>query len=185
MARGTRPVANLTYTTAIAVIPPQENWAAIQAIRQQHDSKFRRWMPHITLIYPFRPVDEFPLILEPLTAAIAKMPAFDVILAEFKTFRHRRGYTIWLKPEPQDGLTMLYETIPEVVLGERPSPRGNRFQPHLSVGQVQGKEQMERLVGQLQATWKPMTFKVDRVSLIWRRDPPDDVFRIADKIPLT
>ncbi len=86
MTTGVRPVASLTYTTAIVVIPPQETWAAIQAIRQQHDQKFRRWMPHITLNYPFRPLDDFPLLREPLAAAVARLPAFDVTLAEFKTF---------------------------------------------------------------------------------------------------
>ncbi len=52
-------MAKQTYTTAIVVILPQECWSVIQAIRQQHDSKVRRWMPHITLIYPFCPVEDF------------------------------------------------------------------------------------------------------------------------------
>lgn len=177
-------MATVTYTTAIVVIPPQEVWAPIQAIRQQHDRKFRRWMPHITLIYPFRPVDDFPILHEPLTAAVARFPPFDLTLAEFKTFRHRRDYTIWLKPEPQDPMVELHEVLSKVSLGERSSSRGDRFQPHLSVGQVQGKDKMERLIEEHQAAWKPLTFKVGRVSLIWRRDPPDDVFRVAEGIPL-
>ena len=74
------------YTTAIVVIPPQESWAAIQAIRQQHDRKVRRWMPHITLIYPFCPVEDFPAMRDPLAAALARLPAFDVTLTDFKTF---------------------------------------------------------------------------------------------------
>jgi len=177
-------MANLTYTTAIVVIPPEECWAAIQAIRQQHDSKFRRWMPHITLVYPFRPVDDFPVLHEPLTAAVARLPAFDLTLAEFNTFHHRRGYTIWLKPEPHEPLAELHEVLVKMSLGERSTSRGGRFQPHLSVGQVQGKEEMHRLVEELQAAWKPVNFRVDRASLIWRRDPPDDVFRVAEEIPL-
>jgi len=179
-------MAAVTYTTAIVVIPPQETWAAIQAIRQQHDRKFRRWMPHITLIYPFRPVDDLPILHEPLTAAVARVPAFDVTLAEFKAFRHRReNYTIWLKPEPEELLVALQEVLSRASLEERSLPSGNRFQPHLSVGQVQGKQRMSRLVEELQEVWKPMTFRVDRVSIIWRRDPPDDVFRVAEAIPLT
>ena len=167
------------------VIPPQESWAAIQAIRQQHDRKVRRWMPHITLIYPFCPVDDFPAVREPLAAALARLPAFDVTLAGFKTFRHRReNYTVWLRPEPQEPLIALHEALSKAYLGERSSSPGNRFQPHLSVGQVQGKGKMNRLVEELQAAWKPVTFRVDRVSLIWRRDPPDDVFRVADEILL-
>ena len=83
-------MAALTYTTAIVVIPPQETWAAIQAIRHQHDRKVRRWMPHITLVYPFRPLDDFPILRDPLAEAIAPLPAFDVTLAKLKTFCRRR-----------------------------------------------------------------------------------------------
>jgi hypothetical protein len=54
----------------------------------------------------------------------------------------------------------------------------------LSVGQVQGREEMHRLVEELQAGWKPVSFRVEHVSIIWRRDPPDDVFRVAEEIPL-
>lgn len=174
-----------TYTTAIVVIPPEESWAAIQAIRQAHDSKVRRWMPHITLIYPFCPVDDFPAVREPLAAALVRQPLFDVTLADFKTFRHRReNYTVWLRPEPDKPLVALQEALSQAYLGKQSSSSDNRFQPHLSVGQVQGKNKMNRLVEELQAAWKPMAFKVNRVSLIWRRDPPDDVFRVADEILL-
>jgi len=104
-------VADLTYTTATVVIPPEDAWAAIQAIRQKHDNKFRRWMPHITLIYPFRSVDDFPMLHGPLAAAVARLPLFEVTLAEFKTFRHRRGYTIWLNPVPHEPLADLHEVL--------------------------------------------------------------------------
>lgn len=170
---------------AIVVIPPEESWAAIQSIRQQHDRKVRRWMPHITLIYPFCPVDDFPAVREPLAAALVRQPSFDVTLADFKTFRHRReNYTVWLRAEPQGPLVALQETLAQAYLGAQSSFSGDRFQPHLSVGQVQGKDKMDRLVEELQVAWKPMTFRVDRVSLIWRRDPPDDIFRVADDILL-
>jgi 2'-5' RNA ligase len=177
-------VAALTYTTAIVVIPPEESWAAIQAIRQQHDRKYRRWMPHITMVYPFRPMDDFPMLHEPLAAAVARLPAFDVTLAEFKTFRHRRDNTIWLKPEPHEPLVELHEVLWKTCLGGPGSSGGGRFQPHLSVGRVQGKDKMLRLVEELQTAWKPVKFRVDRVSIIWRREPPDDVFRVAEEIPL-
>ena len=176
-------VAALTHTTAIVVIPPEESWTAIQAIRQQHDRKVRRWMPHITLIYPFSPVEDFPVLREPLAAAVAGHPAFDMTLAEFKTFRHRgENYTIWLRPDPEQPLVELFELLSRAL--ERVSSSRRRFQPHLSVGQVQGKARMERLVQELQTTWKPTSFRVDRVALIWRRDPPDDVFRVSETIPL-
>jgi hypothetical protein len=49
----------------------------------------------------------------------------------------------------------------------------------LSVGQVQGNTEMLRLVSELQAAWQPVRFTVMGVSLIWRGEPPDDVFQVA------
>jgi hypothetical protein len=39
---------------------------------------------------------------------------------------------------------------------------------------------MERLVSQLQAAWLPIRFE----GLIWRNDPPGDVFRVGRSVPL-
>ena len=178
-------MAALTHTTAIVVVPPRESWAVIQPIRQKHDRKARRWMPHITLIYPFLSEDDFPALHVPLKAAVSRLPGFDVTLVEFKTFRHRReNYTVWLQPEPPEPLVELQAALLKASSGQSNPSSGKRFQPHLSVGQVQGKERMNCLVEELQAAWQPMTFRVDRVSFIWRRDPPDDVFRIADEFLL-
>ena len=58
------------------------------------------------------------------------------------------------------------------------------FTPHLSVGQVQGHEAMKELQAELQVSWQPLTFVADKVSLIWRGQPPDDIFRIDRNICL-
>ena len=58
-----------TFTTAVVLIPPGEVQPAIQAIRQVHDRHFKRWMPHITLLYPFRPHSEFDQLAERFASA--------------------------------------------------------------------------------------------------------------------
>jgi len=179
-------MGDLTYTTAIVVIPPQDAWPAIQAIRTKHDAKVRRWMPHITLVYPFLPVSEFQAAQERLAIVCRDVPAFEVELTEFRTFRHRRGNsTIWLAPKPDAGLIELQAVVQRSALGDHFEGRRHAgFQPHMSVGQVQGKAGMLRLVADLQAAWQPVRFAVSGVSLIWRGEPPDDVFRVAATVPL-
>jgi len=78
-------MSKLTYTTAIVVIPPEGIWPPIQAIRANHDAKLRRWMPHISLAYPFLPVVEFRAVQEGLRIVCRDLPAFEVELAEFRS----------------------------------------------------------------------------------------------------
>jgi hypothetical protein len=48
-----------TPNTAVVLIPPQELWEPIQAIRRVHDLHVERWMPHVTLLFPFAPAERF------------------------------------------------------------------------------------------------------------------------------
>jgi 2'-5' RNA ligase len=174
-----------TYRTAVVVVPPQVMWASIQAIRQQHDRHFRRWMPHITLLYPFWPREEWDSILEPLARSCQAIEPFEIALSEVHTFRHHSSYTLWLVPEPKALLvelqTALWRSVPDCD-DTRRHPHG--FTPHLSIGQASGRTAAERLLDELRATWKPTQVPVSEVQLIWRGDPPDDAFRVGHRVKL-
>ena len=60
---------NKTYTTAVVLIPSEEIQPPIQAIRRVHDRNFERWMPHITLLYPFAPQRNFQDVIPALAKA--------------------------------------------------------------------------------------------------------------------
>lgn len=172
--------------TALVVIPPEEVWEPIQAIRRAHDSKFRRWMPHISLLYPFRPRAEFDLLTLDLVHACEHIAPFEVRLADFRAFHHEgEHYTLWLAPEPEDELDRLHYLLWRVApdCDEVRKYEGG-YRPHLSVGQVTGKDALERLLAELRENWQPLSFAVSGVSLIWRDEPPDDVFRVDRTIPL-
>jgi hypothetical protein len=84
---------NKTHRTAIVLVPPKEVWPPIQAIRQVYDRHFLRWMPHITLIYPFRLKREWTSVIVDLTRACADVNLFEVELARFAYFSHRSSFT--------------------------------------------------------------------------------------------
>jgi 2'-5' RNA ligase len=179
-------MAKKTHTTAVVLIPPAEIWEPIQAIRRAHDRHIRRWMPHITLLYPFRPSDEFAALAERFSAVCGGVEPFHVELAEMRFFRHRRdSFTLWLAPEPRAALTRLQALLGSIVPDCDDVTRDrDGFTPHLSVGQVQGEREMLTLKEALQATWQPIAFTAREVSLIWRRESPDDVFRIGQTVAL-
>ncbi len=176
----------MTYETAVVVIPPESWWEPIQIIRRQHDRHIRRWMPHITLLYPFRLRSQFDVVAGEVLAACAAMAPFEVRLAEFREFRHgRHGYTLWLAPEPREALVRLQAALQSAVPDcDGTARHAEGFTPHLSVGQVRGHEALARLKRELKDHWSPLSFVVNKVNLIWRNPPPDDVFRVDRAVRL-
>lgn len=174
-----------TYKTAMVIIPPDHLWGPIQGLRQRHDRHYRRWMPHITLIYPFRPLTAFEQLTPQLAQACRKIEPFEIHLARFGFFAHsRRDATLYLVPEPAKPIKALHAALMELLPDCNDTARfAGGFAPHLSVGQARSRE-ARALGAQLQAAWQPMGFTVNRVCLIWRNDPPDDLFRVGSEIPL-
>jgi len=175
-----------THKTALVIIPPAAAWPPIQAIRRVHDRQYRRWMPHITLIYPFRPMAEVTALCETLAAACERVAPIEIALETFRFFEHsHRSSTIWLAPDPPEPLikvqTELWRLVPECS-EVRNFPGG--FTPHLSVGQAPGRKAALTRVKEWQGLWSPLRVKVSEISLIARRDPPDDVFRVEAVISL-
>ncbi len=177
---------NKTHKTAVIIIPPAEAWPPIQAIRERYDRNFRRWMPHITLIYPFRPVNEFDALSEQFARMFVDLQPFDLELTTFNLFQHpHRGCTIWLAPEPEDFVidlqTRLWQVVPDCDEVRR---HPNGFTPHLSIAQARRKNIATSLITEWRDTWTTLKFRVSQIHLIWRNDPPDDVFRVGRSVQL-
>ncbi len=176
-----------THTTAAVLIPPQEVWPPIQAIRERHDRQARRWMPHLTLIYPFRGTEEFEALLGPFSAACRSRLAFELRFQEIRHFRHgAASATLWLAPEPEEPLLELQAALQAIVPDcDEASRHEGGYTPHLSVGQFRGSRSgLLEFQGRLQAAWRPLSFEVREVCLIRRGQPPDDIFRVERAIPL-
>ena len=168
------------------IIPPRELWGPVQAVREAHDQQFRRWMPHLTLLYPFAPKRDFTRMLPELAQAVWEQKPFELTLARFSSFRHgRESYTVWLEPTPAEPLAKLHRalmgTLPQ--FGDTGSFKGG-FTPHLSVGQIEGAGKLKRLLGELNENWEPLHFAVTELSLISRKAPPNDIFQVDRQISL-
>lgn len=178
---------NLDHKTAVVIIPPEDVWGPIQAIRQKHDSKVGRWMPHITLIYPFLPKSRFGPSAKELVSACKSVEPFDIELARFDQFGRAKGhYTLWLAPDPDEPIKDLHAALCPIVYEDAYDSEHaiGHFKPHLSVGQARGMGNMVKLLNEFQAGWRLIRFRVDSVQLIWRNDPPDDAFGVDRALPL-
>ena len=143
-------------------------------------------MPHITLLYPFYPRKQWPAASAALASACAATAPFDVTLATFDRFRlPHQQYALWLAPAPRDPLialqAALWRAAPECASTRR---HAQGFTPHLSVGQAHGEAQLAQRLAAMRADWQPLRFSVRSIQLIWRDEPPDDVFRIRQTMKL-
>jgi len=71
----------------------------------KHDRAYRRWMPHINLLYPFivddPNGDAFSTASNILTPVLEEVPPFLIRFdaESFRFFRHGKNCTLWLKPQ--------------------------------------------------------------------------------------
>jgi RNA 2',3'-cyclic 3'-phosphodiesterase len=167
-----------THHTAVVVVPPRHLWDPIQAIRRRYDRHFERWMPHLTLLYPFRPQGMFDAARPDLERACASVDRFPATLRELRFFAHGRDrFTLWLAPEPAAPLAQLHSALharfPDC---DDVSSHGSGFVPHLSLGQAAGRAELEARLSELRALWNPSTFEVASVALLFRQgDHPFEV----------
>lgn len=148
--------AHLTYKTAIALIPPASITPPIEAVRSVHDKSFRRWPPHINLIYPFlaTPLETSDSTSPRLSQAIkarlekatSKIRAFHVSLDVNApgVFTHSKSSkTVWLGPTPSEYAIKLQAALQaefaECNTDSRP------FTPHLSLGQARTDKAVHQL----------------------------------------
>ncbi len=175
-----------THRAALVVIPPEPLWPPIQAIRARHDAQFRRWMPHITLLYPFRPRERLREVRRTLRSACRDLAPFTIRLARFDHFR--QGPTrlvLWLAPEPTRPLIRLQAALrrafPDCDDANR-HPGG--YRPHLTVGQFVSRPRMRRFLARVEPEWTPVEFTVRAVDFIAREDAPEAPFRTLERFAL-
>lgn len=171
-------MSSKTHQTAVAIVPPQEVCGPIQAIRERHDRQVRRGSPHLNLLYPFYPTDQFDEAIPRLIATCVQTAPFAVMLAEFRIFQHSsRKATLWLAPEPKEELVRLQAPLQAVFPGcDDLSRFVAGFTPHLSVGQARSADEAEQLRDAWQRLWEPIRFELSSLAVLRRqRDTPFEV----------
>ncbi len=171
---------NKTHTTAVVLIPPETGQPPIQAIRRVHDRNYQRWMPHITLLYPFAPQQDFQDIIPALAKAAEQTTLFTITLSSFNAFRHRKSCTLFLVPEPKNNIVQLHGTLIKYLPAYDDTAKfPGGFNPHLSVGQFQHRH-LHGTLQQFQKEWKPIQYEVESLSLIYRSPETNDKFVVAE-----
>ncbi|TDV52362.1 poly(A) polymerase [Actinophytocola oryzae] len=116
-----------TTRTAVAWLPPEDLWPALNEVRAAHDPAHDRWPPHVNVLFGFVPESSFERAVPLLASAAASVPPFPVRLAEVRRFDHG---TVWLDPAADP---TSWTALRQALVDRFPQCAG-RFTPHLTVG---------------------------------------------------
>lgn len=165
-----KDAASKTPTTAVVWIPPQSVWEPIQAIRRRFDRHLSRWMPHVTLLYPFRPREQFDALEPALREACAAIPPFEAELRDVRSFRHGAdSFTMWISPEPEASFRELQAVLQEKVPDcDDVNRYDGGFTPHLSVGQSHAPPELTTRLEGIRKSWTPVRVPVGEIALLAR-----------------
>ena len=176
-------MSSKTHTTAVVLIPPESAQPPIQAIRRIHDRNFWRWMPHITLLYPFAERRDFRDVTPTLAETAQQIVPFSIELTRFDAFKHRKSSTMFLVPEPADEIVRVHKALISNLPDYDDTARfSGGFHPHLSVGQFQHRS-LNTEQQRLQTEWQPIRCEIETLSLIYRSPETNDRFVVAEQFP--
>ena len=179
---------NKVYTSAVVIIPPKEKWGPIQEIRKLYDRNIYRWMPHITLLFPFYPKNQYTEIEKNFLLVSSEFTMFEICLREFRSFKHyNKNYTIWLDPTPNDMIINLQSEFLKITpeCNDVNKFKGG-YSPHLSIGQFKGNHiSLKNKIDELQNSWKEITFEVKEFYFIWCDNIKNSRFQIEKRFLLS
>ncbi|GAA4627687.1 hypothetical protein GCM10023196_040910 [Actinoallomurus vinaceus] len=169
VSAGAQPSSGLsdvrpTARTAVVWIPPEDVRPAIQEIRRDHDPRFDRWPPHVTLMFGFVPESEFDRAAPLLSAAAASTTPFTARLEGVRAFEHRDGATVWL--DPAAGGAAPWADLRDALERAFPRCRGEGRIPHLTLGKT---GDAERLIARCAARLGGVSAHVGELVLLSRR----------------
>eukprot|EP00033_Pygsuia_biforma_P003978 GCRY01004357.1.p1 GENE.GCRY01004357.1~~GCRY01004357.1.p1 ORF type:complete len:731 (-),score=169.61 GCRY01004357.1:391-2583(-) len=166
--------------STVALIPSLESWVSIQAIRKQHDKQYKRWLPHINLLYPFFEESVFSQLMSDnkteslLKDTLRSIQPFTLSFNKFGFFKHGKSCTIWLEPEatPKSAINDLQAKLEKVfpVCSDLRQRGENGFTAHLSVAQCKGENEAKRLISQFEQSFFGVTMTIQSVFYLGRKD---------------
>jgi len=149
-------------TALVALIPAAES--VVGRWRADLDPSARRGMPaHVTVLYPWIPLDELtPADEADLAAIIKAVPSFNVSLTDIQRFPQ----TLWLAPYPTDPFVRLTMAVEKRWPAYEPySGRFQNVEPHLSIGDAVDPDALGHVVADV-APRLPIDARITEIALM-------------------
>jgi 2'-5' RNA ligase len=153
----------MEYTTAVVIIAPHRVQAfAVPLMRKYCFESMLRVPAHITVLFPFVPVDDLDDACRVLRDICARLPLFEVTLDGYGHF----PTVTYLKPRDPEPIKATFRAI-HAAFPDYPPYRGefgaDDITPHMTVGEF--KSEAEREQAEF-PPYEPIAFAVRRLHLI-------------------
>ncbi|OAA56673.1 Endonuclease/exonuclease/phosphatase [Niveomyces insectorum RCEF 264] len=137
------PLTLNSYDTAVCLVPPTSCWPPVDRLRSLYDKAYRKWPPHVNLIYPFVRPESLEAASKRIQSAlrderageIKSRPA-DVRLDMAGVFPHRHDNTLFLRDSREENgsteppLQRLRADIAAALTGRQPTAEAGAANDH-------------------------------------------------------
>eukprot|EP01080_Neovahlkampfia_damariscottae_P005780 gene5780-9601_t len=159
-------IQSVSFSSSIVSMPPPEFWKQFVDIKKNHmNPKIKRPpFPHVTLIQPFLPYNEFSKAAKILTEKLSNFKSFTVEISTFEIFKNKSSSTLYLNPiaEPKDAYEELFSIVKNV-FGDCLKDNFS-FNAHIGVGYFNDHNKAKDLQKKYQKDWRPMKFQTHHLK---------------------
>lgn len=171
----------MDYLSAVVIIAPHRVQAlAVPLMRRYSFDSMLRVPAHITILFPFVPLDDLDDACRKLRPICSELSPFEVTLDGYGHF----PTTVYLKPRDPEPIKAAFRAI-HAAFPDYPPYRGahgnDDITPHMTVGEFWSEAKRERAEF---PPYEPVTFTVRRFHLIVGVDHEPIPWITHDVIPL-
>ena len=124
-----------------------KNKKKINKLRKKYDPNYKKYLPHLTLIYRFKKLPK-QIIQEHIKKSIQGIKPFEVVFKGYS--KSSKGFYLYLNIEKGKGKLMkLHKSLKTGPLRAVKNPKMPRYVPHLSLGYCYNKNQLRKIIRSL------------------------------------
>ena len=162
------------HSSTVALVPPETAWAPIQKVREElHDKGLYRWPPHINLLYPFLPFEDFAAATLLLAPALSSLQASEITLDSLGCFGGRKNGVLYAHCSSEQqtaALIKIQATLQDALPFLTHQQRNGIFTPHMTLSHFGSREAAEAAKEALASNWAPVNFRLDDTIHVLRRE---------------
>ncbi|MBD3253000.1 hypothetical protein GF386_04670 [Candidatus Pacearchaeota archaeon] len=136
----------------------------VKNILKKYSQDYKKFKPHITLVYPFF-VEDQKLLFHHIRKAIKEIGRFEIILKGLKKSA-KEYYLYLLIDKNKDKIMKIYRELNSGFLSGFKNPKLLRYIPHITLGVFKNQKQINSIMNELKKQNIEIKVKINKISLL-------------------